>query len=115
MQEYINALNDISFSTIISRLSIDSKPEVVNRVKVFVVKNSKVPPGVINTIIVYAMRLKKGRLPNNTYLQKTLDTWVNEYGIKTTKDAFNLMAGRIRYEQEKKNEQQEFRKEKFKN
>lgn len=46
--------------------------------------------GIINAIILYALKEKEGILPTHKYLEKVLHTWQNN-GVKTTDDAVNYL------------------------
>lgn len=53
-------------------------------------ERNSVDIGIINVLLMHVLKFKDGILPNYNYLEKVLNSWLNQ-GIRTTEDALNLV------------------------
>jgi len=99
--DYFKAVTELHYMTIIENLADNLTPTTRSHVKRLMTEYAQLEPGIMNIILVYALRLKKGHIPGYNYLKKMVISWIENYKIDTAQKAFQFFINRMNYERTK--------------
>jgi hypothetical protein len=114
-EAYFEAATELHYMTIITNSAINVTPATITTVKRIMTEYSKYDKGLLNIILVYALRVKKHHIPNYNYLKKMVDSWIQTHKIDTAEKAFQFFINRMNYEIRSKDQIKEYQKNKTSN
>lgn len=88
LSDYINALNMTDPLKIIERYCRNKDNSLMKDVNKLYEEYVHVETGIINTLLLFILKLKDGYLPHYNYLSDSLMKWLNH--IETTEQAVHL-------------------------
>lgn len=116
--DYTEALDQLTPEQIITSLSNYSDAQIdaqVDRVMRFRLMNPKIKKPIINGVIVLLLMTHNGKLPNDQYIKKTLQSFINEHKLESSEDILDFIIRRKEYLAKKKDEKKANRKSYYDN
>lgn len=90
VDEFVKYLNEVSPIRILEKYAKNDYQMMNTDTVMQLLERNQVEVGMINALLLHILKYKNGDLPNITYLEKVLETWMSR-GVKTTKDAYIMI------------------------
>jgi len=83
-----HVLDAVTPAAIVSKYGVPSHAGIALATASALLERNDVSPGIINAMVMFTLKHKEGILPNLSYMEKVLNSWL-ESGIRTTEDALS--------------------------